>query len=205
MFMRTDSELVQIVDAAFANAARKAGEWLVCRPGCTQCCVGVFSINPLDAVRLRRGFQELAVTDPERARRVRQRAQESVRRLSQEFPGDCRTGILDEGDEPQQRFQEFGNEEPCPALDPETGRCDVYSARPMTCRVFGPPLETEDGIGACELCFHGATVQQIAACVMYPDPDDLEAELVAEIEAKGLRGETLIAWVLSETEARRSR
>lgn len=203
--MRKDSELVQIVDAAFADAAKRAGGWLVCRPGCTQCCVGVFAINPLDAERLRRGFQELERTDPERARRVRQRAQESVSRLSPDFPGDCRTGILDEGDEAQQRFQEFGNEEPCPALDPETGRCDVYAARPMTCRVFGPPLETENGIGACELCFHGATDQQIADCAMHPDPDDLELGLLAEIEAKGVRGETLIAWVLGETGASRSR
>ncbi len=203
--MRTDSQLVQIVDAAFADAARRAGEWLVCRPGCTQCCVGVFAINALDAERLRRGFQELAVTDPERTARVRKRAQDSVARLSQEFPGYPRTGILDESEEAHERFEQFGNEEPCPALDPETGRCDVYAARPMTCRLFGPPLETEDGIGACELCFHGATDKQIADCVMTPDPDDLEAELVAQLEATGARGETIIAWVLSETGNTRSR
>jgi hypothetical protein len=47
-----DQMLIQIVDSALAEAARRSGEWLVCRPGCTQCCIGVFPINQLDASRL---------------------------------------------------------------------------------------------------------------------------------------------------------
>jgi hypothetical protein len=51
-----DNELIQIVDAAVAEAARRSGAWLVCRLGCTQCCIGPFPINQLDARRLRRGL-----------------------------------------------------------------------------------------------------------------------------------------------------
>ena len=47
-----DRELVQIVDASLADAARRAGPWLVCRLGCTQCCFGAFAISQLDALRL---------------------------------------------------------------------------------------------------------------------------------------------------------
>jgi len=54
-----DRELVHIVDAALAEAARRAGEWLVCRLGCTQCCYGAFAINELDALRLRTGMDAL--------------------------------------------------------------------------------------------------------------------------------------------------
>ena len=43
----------------------------------------------------------------------------------------------------------------------------------MTCRVFGPPVRSEDGLGVCELCFHGASEKEIAACEMSPDPNDL--------------------------------
>ena len=39
----------------------------------------------------------------------------------------------------------------------DTGHCELYESRPMTCRVFGPPVRSEDGLGVCELCFHGAT------------------------------------------------
>src|ERR1700686_948477 len=195
-----DGALIQIVDAALADAARRSGEWLVCRPGCTQCCVGVFAINQLDAVRLQQGLAELEQTDAARAGRIRLRARASVARLSAEFPGDAKTGVLDEGPEAEERFAGFANDEVCPVLDPETGLCDLYDARPMTCRTFGPPLRTDGGLGVCELCFHGATDEQIAACEMVVDPDDVESKLLRELERtrgpRGPRGGTIVAfWV----------
>ncbi|MBS1827775.1 MAG: YkgJ family cysteine cluster protein [Acidobacteria bacterium] len=42
------------------EAAQKSGDWLVCRPGCNQCCLGPFDITPLDAHRLRQGLAQLA-------------------------------------------------------------------------------------------------------------------------------------------------
>jgi len=171
---RDDRRLVQIVDAALAEVARKSGEWLACRPGCTQCCVGAFAINQLDAARLRQGLTNLDKAAPERAHQVRLRAQESRSRLSKDFPGDPVSGRLDEGQDAEERFADFANDEPCPALDPDTGLCDLYEARPMTCRVFGPPVRSEGGLGVCELCFQGATDEEIAACEMIPDPQDLE-------------------------------
>jgi Fe-S-cluster containining protein len=55
----------------------------------------------------------------------------------------------------------------CPALDPVAGTCDVYDARPITCRTFGPAVKTADGaVATCELCFAGASEQQIAACAV---------------------------------------
>src|ERR1039458_8663100 len=69
-----DTELLQIMDAAFAEAARKAGSWLACRPGCTQCCHGVFAINALDAERLRAGMETLRATDPALATRLTTRS-----------------------------------------------------------------------------------------------------------------------------------
>ena len=85
-----DGTLIQIVDAALADAARRSGEWLMCRPGCTQCCVGVFAINQLDAVRLQRGLADMKKKDPQRAQRIRERARDSMQRLSAEFPGNAR-------------------------------------------------------------------------------------------------------------------
>jgi Fe-S-cluster containining protein len=187
-----DNELVQIVDAAVAEAARRSGAWLVCRLGCTQCCIGPFPINPLDARRLRRGLTELAVRDPPRAGRVKQRARESVARLSPAFPGDLITGLLFETQEAQERFSSFADDEACPALDPETGACDLYAARPITCRTFGPPVRFgSDSVGVCELCYEGASDAEIAACEVEIEPGDLEAELL-----EGLHGETIVAFCL---------
>jgi len=190
-------QLIQIVDAALADATRRSGSWLVCRPGCTQCCIGVFAINQLDRLRLQHGLAELETTDPDRAARVRARANESVARLTPDYPGNPKTGTLDPGSE--ERFADFANDEPCPALDQTTGTCDLYASRPITCRAFGPPVRSEGGLGVCELCFHGATEQEIAACEMEVDPDDLESKILLEIEQRNqLTGDTIVAFALAE-------
>lgn len=143
-------ELIRIVDAAMAESARRSGPRLACRVGCTQCCMGPFPIGASDADRLRRGLAGLEADDPPRAARVLARAR--------------RYGAADD--------------EPCPALDPETGACDLYLWRPLTCRVFGPPVRWGSGaIGMCELCFEGVGDAEIAACaVEIPAAPPEEAE-----------------------------
>ncbi len=192
-----DQKLVQIMDAALADTTRRSGDWLVCKLGCTQCCVGVFAINQLDVLRLQHGLAELETNDAARATRVRERALASVERLKGEFPGDPQTGILDESDAAAERFESFANDETCPALDPETGACDLYASRPMTCRVFGPPVRSEEGLGVCELCYHGATEEEIAVCEMPVDPEGLEARLVEELERSGRHGQTIVSFALT--------
>jgi Fe-S-cluster containining protein len=185
---KRDQELVQILDSAFADAARRSGEWLACRPGCMQCCIGVFAINRLDALRLREGLDRLSRSDPNRAEAVRGRARASVERLSQDFPGDPSSGLLGTSREEQERFEEFANDEPCPALDPERGLCDLYEHRPVGCRIFGPPVRSrsgaDEGLGVCELCYRGATAEEIARCEMTVDPDGLEAQALDEVSAQ---------------------
>src|SRR6202142_738830 len=170
--MPGDDTLIQIVDAALAEAARRSGPWLLCRPGCAQCCLGEFPITQLDAARLRRGLAELQSREPDRAARVAQRVRASIARPSP-----------------------MADDDPCAALDPETGTCDLYAARPITCRTFGPPVRCESGdLGVCELCFEGASEAEIAACEVDFDPDGLELALLHELEDRtGAHGETTVA------------
>jgi Fe-S-cluster containining protein len=194
-----DKQLVQILDAALADTARRSGDWLVCKPGCTQCCVGVFAIHQLDAARLQQGLEELTRSEPGRAQSIRERARRSVERLTDGFPGDPVTGLLDSSEEADALFEDFANDEPCAALDLTTGLCDLYLSRPMTCRVFGPPVRSEQGLGVCELCYHGATEEQIAACEMPVDPEGREAKLLEEFEqSSGKHGRTLVAFALAQ-------
>ena len=194
-----DQQLVQIVNAALADSARRSGPWLACRPGCCQCCVGVFAINQLDVLRLQKGLHELEAREPVRAARIRRRAQDAVARLTPEFPGDPVTGLISEAPEMKQRWNDFAPDEPCPVLDPATGTCELYESRPILCRTFGPPVRDEGDLGVCELCYEGVGDEQIAACEMHPDPEDLQSALVKEAEAAtGTRGETIIAFALGK-------
>ncbi len=195
--MPRDSDLIQILDASLAQAARRAGTWLVCHPGCTQCCYGAFAINALDAARLRDGMSALRATNPTAAQIIADRAQAWLAAYGADFPGNPQTGILHTSEQAQQQFEDFANDAPCPALDPATGLCGVYEWRPVTCRVFGPPVrmagaDDTEALAHCELCFTGATPEQVAACEM-PVPHALEAQFLAEL---GSNEETIVAFAL---------
>jgi Fe-S-cluster containining protein len=134
--------------------------------------MGPFPITQLDARRLREGLAELESRDRQRAARVCERARQAV------------AGAATDDD-------------PCPALDPSSGTCDLYPARPITCRIFGPPVRYgSDAVGICELCFTGSSDEEIAACQVEIDPA-LESRLSNEVEERtGLRGETSVALAL---------
>ena len=127
------------------------------------------------------------------------RVRDAIARLSPDFPGDQKTGILVEDKRlnvgsrisPTMSLARFS------ILQRACVRCTA--SRPITCRSFGPPVRSEGGLGVCELCYHGASDQQIAACEMSVDPDDLEAELLEELErAGGSAGRTIIAFALAD-------
>jgi Fe-S-cluster containining protein len=189
-----DSFLVQIMNTELAAATQRAGEWLVCKVGCTQCCHGAFVLSPLDTARLHVGRETLRATEPELAADLAHRADMWIVEHGPEFPGNLETGLLGDTAEERERFENFANAAACPALDPATGRCDVYAWRPMTCRLFGPPVRMGDGaaLAHCELNFVGASEETVAACEM-PLAYDLETELLTEIPSKG---ETVVAFAL---------
>jgi hypothetical protein len=60
-------------------------------------------------------------------------------------------------------------------------------------------VRSEGGLGVCELCYHGASDEEIAACEMEVDPDDLEEKLLKKVAVKtGVRGQTIIAFALRD-------
>ena len=52
-------------------------------------------------------------------------------------------------------------------------------------------------MGVCELCYEGATVEEIAACEVDIDPDDMESDLLQELGA----AETTVTGALLELPA----
>lgn len=194
--------LIQIVDAALASATARSGRHLVCKPGCYQCCIGVFPVAHEDAARLRVGLFALEQSDPEKSARIKKRVADSLTRLDPWFPGDITTGILSEDYEAAILFEEFANDEPCPVLDPATGTCDLYQHRPILCRTFGPPMRApgddgETNLATCELCYIHASTEEIAACELDPTITALETVSNEAFNATHhLLGETLIAYAL---------
>ena len=188
-----DRRLLAEIGDTMAEAVRRSGEWIACRPGCTECCIGAFGITQLDARRLREGLRALAVADPVRAAAVRSRAEAYVRTAAPVFPNDIASDELWDEDALPASLDDL----PCPALDPTTGCCDLYAARPITCRTFGPAtLIGEATLGACELCYVGASEQQMMDCAVEVDSEGLESALVGALAAEGIKGMNLVAYAL---------
>ena len=190
------AELFPILDAALASTTARSGAWLACRPGCHQCCIGVFPISQLDAQTLR---DALSNANPTVAERIRTRASASRARLTPAFPGDPSKGLLFTAPGHEDAFDEFANDEPCPVLDPVTGTCDLYAARPVQCRTFGPPIrDTHNHLTVCELCFVNAPADEVARCEMDQSWRSIEENLILEAEQQSaVHGPTLIAFALS--------
>ena len=190
--------VTHFVDATLAEAARKNADQLACCPGCKTCCMGPFPISQLDALRLREGLARLDEHDAARAARVRRRARKSAARLAPDYPGDPKTGVLDEGGDAEELFAGFADIEACPVLDPQSGLCDLYAARPLPCRRFGQPVRAGAAVGVCELCFPDSSDEEIAASAVELDLDALEAPLLRKFEeGGGAKGRTIVTFALA--------
>lgn len=197
-FSLGDRRLLALIDAALDDATARAGTHLSCRLGCTECCHGPFPITQLDAWRLRAGLERLAQIDPARADAIVERARAAVAEMRSTFPGDPETGVLGPDEEAEERFSTAFEQMPCPALDPQSGACELYDARPISCRTFGPPVQIgADPLPPCRLCFTAAAPDEIDRARVVIDPDDEEDALLRDLERSGIAGETIVAFALA--------
>lgn len=197
---RGDDRLLRRVDAALVAGARRAGDHLACRVGCTECCIGPFPITWLDARRLAAALLELGAREPRRAGAIHRRARAAVRRMARGFPGDHASGRLGEDEEARERFLDRHGSLPCPALDPTSGACELYEARPLTCRCYGPPVRIgAEDLPPCRLCFVGAPRRTVERCRVEVDPGGEEDRLLRRLHRAGEPGavETLVAFALT--------
>lgn len=134
-FLAIYQQLLAEIDAWFAACLRTAPDRIVCRAGCSDCCRGLFDITLLDAFVLKTAFDRL----PEMTRRpVVAAAEERLADLRRDWP-EFRSPFLLNG-LPDALWTEMPEDDPtpCPLLGAD-GRCLVYAARPMTCRLHGLP------------------------------------------------------------------
>jgi len=193
-----DERFVAAVDAAVAGGEARCGARLDYGRACPACCLGPFPINRLDVLRLRRGLADLAAREPGRAEAIVRAAQEAVRDLGPDFPGDAASGRLVGEVGGRDAFFARFSRRPCPVLDLASGRCQLYAARPLTCRTFGPPVHLGgQDLEACEPCFQGGADVQ-AGCRVPLDPEGQEDALLDRLEeGEGDRGDTIIAYALA--------
>jgi len=167
--MPSDAELIRIVDAAVAEATARAAGRIVCRRGCTHCCVGPFAVTVRDLDRLREG---LAAAPPELRDRIAARSREARATMREGFPGDWESGRI-ASLEAADAFDLAHPWLPCPVLDLESGACSLHASRPVACRLHGPALRMNGfDLRPCRLNYAGEDPEPFRVAFATPDPDE---------------------------------
>ncbi|EFL49133.1 protein of unknown function UPF0153 [Solidesulfovibrio fructosivorans JJ]] len=125
-------------DAVFAKVAAACPGMVACGEGCSDCCHALFDLSLIEALYLNHKFNE-AFPPGEARDAVLERANKADRehyklkrkafRASEK--GVSTTEIL--ADLARERIR-------CPLLG-DDNRCILYKSRPITCRLYGVPLE----------------------------------------------------------------
>lgn len=127
-------------DASFARVAAEHPEAVACRPGCDDCCHALFDLAPVEALAIALAFSDL----PRKQRRDIQRRAQKAARL---FDQAAAQALAVEGEERLRILSQART--PCPLL--ADGRCAVYDERPITCRLYGIPVNIGGQGRTCRL------------------------------------------------------
>lgn len=137
--------LVAQIDALFKNVSEKFADEVKCKEGCSDCCHALFDIPLVEALYLNAKFQE--VDEKERnkilieADKADRKANVLKKKISKDAEQSESADIL--GRVARERIR-------CPLLS-EVNVCQLYAFRPITCRVYGIPLEIEGKSHTCGL------------------------------------------------------
>lgn len=134
------------VDAVFQKVKAACPEEVRCELSCADCCHAPFDVTLVEALYLNRSFNQRHPKGDERYRLTvaANRSDREHYRLKRKAWKAQEAGV------PEERIVEaFAAERiRCPLLT-EEGRCEFYDVRPVTCRLYGAPLNVAGKLRVC--------------------------------------------------------
>jgi len=126
------------VDALFAKVKSLHPDLVSCGAGCSDCCHALFDVSLIEALYLNRHFKSSAISAEDK-KRISDLAVEADRahyKLKRKAFKATEKGVST-----AQILSDLAKERiRCPLLNGEN-RCDLYDRRPITCRLYGLPLD----------------------------------------------------------------
>jgi len=134
------------VDALFARLKDICPVEVRCEMACADCCHAPFDITLVEALYLNKRFNELHPKGDERFR-LTEAANVSDRehyRLKHKAWKAHKAGVPDE-----KIVEDFARERIRCALLSDKDQCEMYGVRPITCRLYGAPLNIGGKLRVC--------------------------------------------------------
>jgi Fe-S-cluster containining protein len=130
-------KLVAAADQIFGKVRADFSREMSCKAGCSDCCNALFDISLVEALYIHHYFNE--VFDGSEKAAVVDRANRADR-TAYKIKRDARKR-LEEGMSEEELLVSLSAERVrCPLLDKDN-QCVMYDKRPITCRLYGVPME----------------------------------------------------------------
>lgn len=133
-------------DAAFAKVASLCPDMVSCGEGCSDCCHALFDLTFIEALYLNRKFNEAFPPGPARdavLERANTADRDAAKLKRKAFRAD------EQGVSTREILESIARERiRCPLLG-DDDRCVLYKSRPITCRLYGVPLEISGEARTC--------------------------------------------------------
>ncbi|OGR35955.1 MAG: hypothetical protein A2051_12480 [Desulfovibrionales bacterium GWA2_65_9] len=134
-FFKKYAAIIGESDQVFGTVRARFAENVRCEKGCSDCCHALFDLTLVEALFLNAAFS--ARFQGKDRTRILKRADEADR-LVHRLKRDAFRAVKD-GQNAQEILLEMAKVRVrCPLLDDE-GLCEMYDARPVTCRIYGVP------------------------------------------------------------------
>lgn len=146
-FFEEYKAIVHGIDATFARIQEQYPQEVRCRPGCCECCYALFDLTLVEAMALNRNFHSFV--DQAQKKSVQERADQAdrdIHKIKRQAFKSQQKGV-----EPEEILRDVGSQlVRCPLLA-DDNTCVLYDYRPLTCRVYGLPLQIHGQVRTCGL------------------------------------------------------
>ena len=136
------------LDGVFESVRRKYPDCVKCELKCSDCCHALFDLSLIEALYINRHFLE-AVGEKRKVEILNDanRVDRKIYQLKRKAFKSVQDG---EKSEEQVLLEMAAERVRCPLLNQED-KCDLYSYRPVTCRIYGIPTSIGGGGHTCGL------------------------------------------------------
>lgn len=175
--------LVRQVEGAFEKVRQQYPDCVACELECADCCHALFDLSLVEALYINRRFLE-RVAD-ERKIEILDQANVSDRTIYRMKRKAFKAVDAGEKSEEQVLLELASKRVRCPLLT-DNNRCELYSARPVTCRVYGVPTAIAGRGHTCGLSGfkEGESYPTVNLDSVYAKLHELSQEIVTVLESK---------------------
>jgi Fe-S-cluster containining protein len=177
--------LVQLADQIFDKMSKAYPDAVTCRIGCADCCYALFDLTLIEALYINDKFNQI-YGGPQREALLEtaNRVDRTLAKIKRQAMHDLRQGKSEDDillDLARVRVR-------CPLLDADD-RCELYDARPITCRLYGIPTSIGDkGRTCCISGFeNGRQYPTVKLDLIHQQLQQISTELIRDLNSEHIK------------------